>query len=240
VSKTKITLATIGHMPAEFNRQKVKQWESSIFEIIGDIESYALKKDSDGENWEYSDASLESVLPDEFSSDFLICIVNVPLELNWYSRRLSSNRVVFTFHEIKEYLKYSNIPLENVVLRLLNSYTLLYKRSNNSIPTNTSHTSYTHDETRGCLFDMNGFKVDIIYSCHNPIICEECIERLRSEKVSEEIISKCKTDIKKIHKTLFYRITDFIKLHPLWSMLFSMLIAITLNVIASCIYEVIK
>ena len=240
MSKTKITVITMGHMPAEFNRQKVKNWASSIFEIIDEIESYALSKDSDGESWEFSDDLFENLLPNAFNGDFLIAIVNVPLELNWYSRRLSGNRVLFTFHDIKEMLKQSNIPIENIIFRLLYSYTLLYKRSGNRIPSVHENTNFTHDETRGCLFDMNGIKTDVIYSCHNPIICEECVARLKQERVSNEVISNSQNEIKGIQKILFYRIADYIKQHPLRSLAISSIAAVLLNMIASCIYDAIK
>jgi len=244
MSKIKITIGTIGHMPAEFNRQKIKQWKSSVFEIVNEIESYSLTINSDGPEWAFTDQAIETTLPKNFSGDFFVAIVNVPLELNWYSRRLNGNRVVFTFHEIKDILRYSNIPLENVIYRLLYAYTLLYKRSSNTIPVNTAHTNYTHDETRGCLFDMNGIKTDVVVSCHNPIICPDCTERLRREKVSDDIITRCQNEIEKIRKTLFYRITDFIKQHPLWSLAISAITAIVLGAIgsllASCIYEAIR
>ena len=242
--KTKITVATVGHMPADFNRQKIKEWNSSVFEIVDGIESYSLTCDSDGHDWEFTDEALEKVLPKNFNGELLIAIVNVPIELNWYSRRLSENRVVFSFHEIKEILRFSNIPLENVIYRLLYAYTLLYKRSGNRIPANAEHTNFTHDETRGCLFDMNGIKTDVVYSCHNPVICPDCVERLRREKVSDETIAQCQSEIRRIRKSLFYRITDFIKQHPLWSLAISAATAIILgafgSVLGSYVYEAIK
>lgn len=242
--KTRITVATVGHMPADFNRQKIKEWGSSVFEIVDEIESYSLTCDSDGPDWEFTDEALKSVLPQTFNGDFLIAIVNVPIELNWYSRRLSANRIVFSFHEIKEILRFSNIPLENVICRLLYAYTLLYKRSGNCIPENAEPTNFTHDETRGCLFDMNGIKTDVVYSCHNPIICPDCVERLRREKVSDETIAQCQSEIRRIRKALFYRIADFIKHHPLWSLVISAVTAIILgafgSVLGTYMYEAIK
>ena len=238
--RTRITVDTVGRMPADFNRQKIKEWTSSVFEITDEIESYSLTCDSDGYGWEFTDKALEEVLPNKFNGEFLIAIVNVPIELNWYSRRLSANRVVFSFHEIKEILIFSNIHLENVIYRLLYAYTLLYKRSGNRIPETADHTNFTHDETRGCLFDMNGIKTDVVYSCHNPIICTDCVERLRREKVSDETIAQCQTEIKKIRRALFYRIKDFVKRHPLWSLVISMATAILLNVFASYVYDTIK
>lgn len=242
--KTRVTVATVGHMPADFHRQKIKEWDSSVFEIADEIESYSLTCDSDGLEWEFTDDALEDILPKKFNGDFLIAIVNVPIELNWYSRRLSENRVVFSFHEIKEILRFSHIPLENVICRLLYAYTLLYKRSGNRIPENTENTNFTHDETRGCLFDMNGIKTDVIYSCHNPVVCPDCVERLRREKVTDETIAKCQSEIRRIRKALFYRISDFIKQHPLWSLAISAATAIILgalgSVLGSYVYEAIK
>lgn len=238
--RTRITVATVGHMPADFKRQKIKEWPSSVFEIADEIESYALTCDSDGYGWEFTDNALEEVLPNQFNGGFLIAIVNVPIQCNWYSRRLSENRVVFSFHEIKEILRFSNIPLENVIYRLLYAYTLLYKRSGNRIPQSDEQTNFTHDETRGCLFDMNGIKTDVVYSCHEPVICTDCVERLRREKVSDETIARCQSEIRKIRKETFYRITDFVKQHPLWSLVISMTTAIILNVVASFVYDAIK
>ena len=237
-------MVTVGHMPADFNRQKVKDWKSSVFEIVDKIESYSLSGDSDGPDWQFTDEGLEKLLPSKFNGEFLIAIVNVPIELNWYSRRLSSNRVVFSFHEIKDILRFSNTPLENVIFRLLYAYTLFYLRNNNRIPQNIVYTNFTHDETRGCLFDMNGIKTDVISSCHNPIICTDCVERLRREKVSDDRIELCQSEIQRIRKTLFFRITDFVKQHPLWALTISGVTAIIMgafgSVLGSYVYDAIK
>jgi len=239
MAKIKISVATIGHMPAEFDKRKIINWKSDIFSIEGQIESFSLTKDSDGYGWEFSDSSLEEVLPESFEGDFLVAIVNVPLELNWFSRRFSNNRIVLTFHEIKEILTQSNVPLENVVYRLLYAYTFLFKRSGGKIPLNEEATNFTHDETRGCLFDMNGIKTDIIYSCHNPIICSDCIERLKHEKLSNEVISRAQKEIRNIKKPLFYRMISFIRKHPVWSLAISAVSAIVLGAIGSYIASLI-
>jgi len=235
MSKTSISVITIGHMPIEFDQRKIENWHSDVFAIAGDIENYPLRRDSDGAGWEFTNDSLEEVVLKNFDGDFLIAIVNVPLELNWYSRRLSGNRVVFSFHEIKEILSNCNIPLENVVLRILYEYTLVYKRYGGKIPSNEEETNFTHDETRRCLFDMNGIKTDIVYSLHEPIVCSDCVERLRQAQVSNDTISKVQKEIRKIKKPLFYRIMSFIKIHPIWSVIISAITAIVLGVIGSLI-----
>ncbi len=91
---------------------------------------------------------------------------------------------------------------------------------------------------------MTGIKDDIIYSSNNPIICPDCVERLRRDRISDETITLCKKEIKKIRKVLFYRITDFIKDHPVFAILISAVFAIILGTIGSIfgsfIHEFIK
>jgi hypothetical protein len=229
MKKIKIKLVSIGHLPIEFQSKKILRWNSSIFEVVGDIDNYSLRCDSDRPDWVFSDQLIEQQLPS------IIALVNVPIENNWYARRLGNNRVVFTFHEIKDILEFNNIPLENVIYRILYAYTLLYKRSGDKIPNFGEVPGYTHDETRGCLFDMNGIKTDILASCHKPIICDECQERLRQEKVSNDLIIRTQKEIKKIQRDLYYRIFGFIKKHPAWALVLSSIFAIILGTVSSLI-----
>lgn len=237
MSKVKIKLVSVGSRPIHLNLKRIESWRSSVFELDGSIENFALRCDSDGYGWEFSDELLKRQLPEKFNADFMVAIVNVPIELNWYSRRLGDNKIVFTFHEIKEYLKAENIPLENAIFRVLYAYTLLYKRSGDKIPVITEGLGFTHDETRGCLFDMNGIKADLIESCDKPTICDECQERLKKEKVSSELIERTVREIKKIRKDLYYRALDFVKIRPLWALLISSFFAIIIGVLSSYAYD---
>jgi hypothetical protein len=246
MNKVKIKVTTIGHLPLHLNMKRVTGWQSDVFELAGTIENFALRCDSDGDGWEFSDTLLKEQLPPphQFDADFLIAIVNVPIENNWYSRRLGGNKIVCTFHQIKEFLAEENIPLENAILRALYAYALLYRRAGNKIPSIGEMPSFTHDETRGCLFDMNGIKSDLIESCNTPIVCDECQERLRNERVSTETIKATQRETKKIRKELYFRIMDFVKRHPIAALFISSAFAISLGVagslIASFVYDDIK
>lgn len=235
MNKVKIKLVSIGHLPLGFQSKKVENWESTTFEIVGEIDNFALRCDSDGYDWEFSDTLVKQQLPESSEADFMIAIVNVPIEDNWYSRRLGDNQVVFTFHQISQILEHYNIPLENVIYRLLYAYTLLYRRAGNKIPDFGEAPGFTHDETRGCLFDMNGIKTDLIVSCHNPKVCDECQERLKQERVSQSDINNTQKDIKRIKKDLYYRILDVIKKHPIWALVLSSIFALFLGVLGSII-----
>jgi len=244
MEKVKIKLVTIGHLPLHLDLGQVSAWSSDVFELVGEIDNFALRCDSDGPDWEFSDQLLTEQLPAHTGADFLLAIVNVPIEANWYSRRLGNNQIVFTFSQIREFLVWQNIPLENAILRVLYAYTLLYRRSGNRVPGFGEAPSFTHDETRGCLFDMNGIKSDLVESCNKPVVCGECEERLRNERVSNQSIKTVQREIQKIRKRLFYRAFDFVKAKPVVALIVSSLFAIFLGVtgslIASHVYDSVR
>jgi hypothetical protein len=134
MTKVKIKLVTVGHLPLHLNLDPVSAWSSDVFELVGNIENFALRGDADGEGWCFTGEKLRTQLPDHTGAHFILAIVNVPIEDNWYSRRLGNNQIVFTFSQIREFLAAENIPLENAVLRVLYAYTLLYLRSGKKSP----------------------------------------------------------------------------------------------------------
>ena len=244
MKKITVQVITLGHMPIGFNTTKIEKWKSDIFEISQNIENYSMNNNSDSLYWAYSDELLSNELPKNINTDILIAIANVPLDDNWYSRRIESNKIVLTLHEMKEILSDKNIPIENLVLYLIYAYTLAFIKYENKLPHNGGAFDIIHDETRGCLFDMHGIKTDVIYSCNKPIICSSCIEKLKSGKVSNETVKIANEEIKKIKKDLFYQLADFIKIHPIWSLIISGATAVVLgtlgSILGSLIYENLK
>ncbi|WJV64566.1 hypothetical protein PCO87_11420 [Pectobacteriaceae bacterium C52] len=235
MAKLKIKIVTLGYIPARFDIKKIQSWKSKLFEISS-IDYYNLNCNSDIEYaWAYSDDLIVKQTPEIGDANFLVVLTNVPLEDNWYSRRLGNNKVIFTFHEIKDYLLYDNIPLENVVYRILYAYSLVYMRSGRRIPDYGERPGFTHDETKGCLFDMNGIKSDLIESCNKPIICRDCEHKLTNGMVSNNVIENIKHELKGIKKPLYYRWLDFIKVHPLISLAISSLTVVLLGIIGSLI-----
>jgi hypothetical protein len=236
MSKIKIKIGVIGYLPFEFNRKVINKWKSNIFEIVGEIDDFHFNGDSDTLEWGYSDSLLSKELPIKYDGDFFVGITYVPLELNFYSRRLDNNRLVLSYYELHQILKAENIPVENLLLRLLYASCLVYLRNEQSIPKSTEWIGYTHDDTRGCLFDFNGNKDDIIYSLDKPTICDDCTNRIRAEKVPDIYITLIKKEINKITKGNFYKLEGFIKKRPIVSNLLSAAFGITLSLIASIIY----
>ncbi|MEW7987570.1 MAG: hypothetical protein AB2784_08025 [Candidatus Thiodiazotropha endolucinida] len=231
--KIRIRMVTLGTVPYDLYLTKFDNWKSSIFEIVSPIENFTLNADSDGNDWQFTDSNISDHLPENDGENFLVALTNVPLHLNWYTRRVKNNYVVFTFNEIADYLRSNNIPLENVVYRLLYAYTLIYIENKKKIPSCDEYTNFTHDETRGCIFDMNGLKYDIIHSCDNPIICDACTHRLSSVGVSVSKIERAKKELTKVRKELYYRITSWISKHPILALFLATLWAIMIGLLTN-------
>lgn len=243
-----IKLAILGHFPHMSDIEKIKSWKSVLFKIV-EVNKYNIVGDSDGLYWEFLDENVERQLPPRGNADVLIAVTNVPIEANYFARRFTDNRVCISYNGMTEILNYNNIPLENLLLRVLYSVSFVYRRYGNRVPLMTEKTNFSHDETRGCVFDMNGIKTDIIYSTYKPQLCASCIQaltnnRVAANRVENNLIDKVQKELLKINKGLYFQIADFIKQHPIYSIIISALTAIILgavgSVIASFIYEKIK
>lgn len=74
MGKVKIKLVSIGHLPLEFESKKIKNFSSSLFEVIGKIDNHELRCNSDGSGWEFSDDLVRKQMPDLNGADFMIAI----------------------------------------------------------------------------------------------------------------------------------------------------------------------
>jgi len=86
MSKVKIKLIILGQLPVDLDKIKLTQWNSDIFELVGQIDNYTITNNADGPSWEFTDDNIETQLPDTFEGDFLIAMTHVPLEDNYYAR----------------------------------------------------------------------------------------------------------------------------------------------------------
>lgn len=237
LKKIKIKIGIIGYIPFEFNKNKIKKWKSDIFEIVDNFDEFHFQYNADTSSWGYSDELLNREIPKNEEGDFFIYITYVPIENNYYARRLEGKRIVLSYFEMYDILKKEHIPMENLLLRVLYAYSLVFLRNSKHIPEQSHISDFTHDDTRGCLFDMNGNKTDVIFSLNVPRICDDCKSKIRHEKVSDNIINQISKELKRIKKKKFYKISDFVKKRPLISIMISSIFGIVLSIIANIIYE---
>jgi len=197
----------------------------------------------------YSDSLLDEETDDvernSEKTDFSIWITFVPLEDNYFVRRLSSNRVVLSYFEMYDILKKELIPVENLLLRTIYRHIIIFYKYRNSIPSHkiTPNIPFIHDDTRGCLFDMCANKADVIFFLNKPDICKHCDTGITStdentERVGGNRVKQIRKECsEKIKRGSYYKIVGLIQENPIRSLLLSALFGILLNIIAAVIYN---
>src|SRR5690554_4155550 len=104
MKKVRVKIGIIGYLPFDFNRSMIKNWKSEVLEIVDDIDEYHFSNGSDTFTWGYSDQILNDELPKDFDGDIFIGITYVPVENNFYARRLDTNRIVLSYFEMYQIL----------------------------------------------------------------------------------------------------------------------------------------
>src|SRR5208282_4026057 len=108
---------------------------------------------------------------------------------------------------------------------------LAVKASGGTLP--TSELTITHDDTRGCVFDLNADKTEIVVSSRSPRICEECIYKYHKKKVSMDDLQLANSELRHIRQSTYFRIARYIKKHPVLAIAATAVITIGLNVISN-------
>ena len=155
--------------------------------------------------------------------------VDTVIEGNYFGKRILDNNVyIISFYEVDKILKAEQINLTNFAITVIYRYITRYIITGKML---------VHDETKGCIFDMCGDKNDVIYFSQKPILCDECLSKLKQYKVSDEYIKVLKKELSKIRKSKYYVISDFIKYHPYISLSIGVLGSLLINIISNLIYD---
>lgn len=237
MKKVKIKLVTLGNLkyPVDFSR--IENWKSEIFEAHHVDQIQALP-DADGKCSHYPDVQLLNLIKADAGYDFTIGIINAELKDNFYLRPLTENVGVLSLYETAEILQYSNLSLENFIIRIVYEVCALYLEGGKKIPLNAI--DFVHEETRSCLFDYTANKADIIFSTERPIICDLCKARIMRGQVPKEFLVTAQKELKKIKKQMYFRMVDFVRAHPIIALVITTMTALMLNIAANFIYDAIK
>lgn len=229
-----ISLVLLGNLKYPVNIAQIEGWKSDVLRIqhraaVGHL------PDADGDDWQYTDQQLLGVLGAEQESDFTLGLISLPLESNYYMRRLSDRVAVLSFHEMAGIVRYSGFSLEQYILRNAYELAVLFVANGKLIP--PDYATWAHDEVRGCLFDMNANKLDIVFSMDRPSLCAACRTRVSSKQVPAGLIPALERELPRIRKPLYLRITEWVKEHPVFAIAITAVFGVTLNLIASIIFE---
>lgn len=237
MKKIKIKLVTLGNLKYPVDFIFIESWKSDVFEAHHVDQIQALPN-ADGDNWAYSDAQLRNLIKPDKDYDFTIGIINAQLEYNYYIRRLGNNVGVLSLYETAEILRFSDLTLENFIVRNLYEICSFYLEGGKKIQDSTY--TLAHEETRGCLFDLNANKADIVFSTEHPTICAQCKARIMGTQVAKDFLPDVEKELKRIRKSLYYRLVDFVMAHPIYALIITTIGALVINVSANFIYDCIK
>lgn len=234
MTSVRISLVTLGSLKQPVDVPYLERWGSELM-VIEHRASVGQLQNADGDDWEYTDDQLAKVLAPSPGADVTLGLINAPLEDNYYLRRLPQDVAVLSLHEMADIVQYENFSVETFILRVAYELTCLYTAEGRIPPTGES--SWTHDDIRGCLFDMCSSKGDVVFSLQRPHLCDACRNRVLERPVDAKFLSTLDKELARIQKTLYFRLTDWVRAHPILALVLTALFAIAVNLVSSVIFE---
>jgi hypothetical protein len=213
-----ISIIQLGFLKRQINLKKLKLWKSSLFTVDSINEISSMPELENRSDWQYlADSTIKSNLQHASNSHVTIAITEYQLEDNFYMRRVN-NVVVISLFEVGDLLENYHIPIENFIIK--NIYEIVtFLHIYKVLPdTQTEIPEIIHDETRNCLFDMHGRKRDIIhFFISGPSLCPQCKAYLQQKQLPKDFMKNLIHEIRIIRKPIFYKMYDFVKCHPGWT-----------------------
>lgn len=230
----KVSLVSLGSLKYPIDITYLEGWVSQLLTIQHGA-SIGHLPNAEGSEWDYTDKQLGALIQADSDADFTLALINAPLESNYYMRRLGNKVAVLSLYEMAEIVRFSDFTIESFILRNIYELAVLYAANGGLIPSDAH--SWAHDDVRGCLFDMNASKPDIVFSMHKPKLCDGCRARVLSKQVNSGFLTTLDKELSRIKKALYFRMVEWVKTHPLYALAITAFSAVTLNLIASAIFE---
>jgi hypothetical protein len=238
IQQTKIRIVILGSNSRLYDIEKISRHRLALFKIIS-VDTVHHLPSMDGDDWGYTCGALRQiVVNNSLNSDFTVAITGDRLDDNYYIQRLGDRACVMSYFMLTDVIQGNGNTIENFILRNIYELEAIYRQHEGSLV--DGDRSFVHDDTRGCLFDMNGWKENIVFSMHRPILCHECAARLKSKSLPTRYVDVLTSEINKIRKPMYHQILDLIKAHPWKAFFLASVWGLVLNISASYIYDEFK
>jgi hypothetical protein len=165
--------------------------------------------------------------------------MNYRFDDNFYMHRMGINKVCISVFGLENILSEKTISIENFIIKNIYEVFIFYKILKN-LTNNDEVYKFVHNDTRGCLFDMNGDKRDIIHNTEKPIICDECKGKISKKSIPKNFLEDIQKELTKIDKPLIKKIENFISKYPLFSVLVTFVFSTVVNLFSNWLWEIIK
>jgi len=239
MAPVRITVAKIGSLKHPVDLRSIERRPSKIMQISHRA-SIPLLGDAEGGDWSYTDEQLRRVVQHRADAgDVTLGLINAPLEDNYYLRRLDEHTVVLSLFEMAEIVRRENYTVEAFVVRIAYSLTAMFAATGH-VDWASQNERWTHDDIRGCLFDMCSNKSDIVFSMHKPVLCSACRTQAERHQLDPQFLPRLDGELRKLRKTTYYRIGDLVKAYPIAALVITAGSGLALNILASIVFEILK
>lgn len=238
----KIKLIIIGHSDRVVNFDLIKKYKSKFFNFsdIERINNLPNPKKNDGYlDIVYTKTEIQTVMKDIEFDGLCIAIMNYGFDDNFYMHRVGNNKVCISIFELESILGEKKISIENFIIKNVYEIFIFYKIVKNLTDNNEVKT-FIHNDTRGCLFDLNGDKRDIVYNTEKPIICDECKGKISNKSIPKNFLEDIQRELLKIDKPFIKKVENFISKYPLFSVLVTFIFSTFINLFSNWLWEIIK
>jgi hypothetical protein len=236
-----ISIVQLGQLKRRINFGNLQRWKSKVFKINSVSEICHIPNFEYKTNWQYlSDDLVRSCIEHDGKAKITIAVTEYSLEANFYMRKVDSGLTIISLFEVGDILRDRDIPIENFILRNIYEIVALTCVYPDLPNTSDEIPAIVHEETRSCLFDISGIKTDIIYSSSKPSLCPQCEAYLQKKQLPQGFTNNLISEIKRIRKPLFNRISDFIKHHPIWAIIIGIVTQLCIGIVANYLYYLIN
>jgi len=240
----RVALRIVGTLRPRFQQVDLAGGPRSLFfelHEVAPVPVAAMADPADGQSG-YADRELARLVAPEPGYGLTIAVIDAPLREGYYLRRLSGNRVVVSTHEVAPLLIEKGYSLRSFVRRNVYQAVVGYIRHDGRLPS-TRKVRLAHVPTRGCLYDWNDTREDILHSLDQPQLCSACIERTRLSAV-HHLLPQLSSELRQIRKPILMRFGERFKeavdRRPWLAIVAPLTVGIALNMLASWLYDGLK
>jgi hypothetical protein len=233
--KIKIKLVSLGNLKCKVDFSYIENWKSEIFKIEPRSIVGALPNRNNLAGG-YTDNELQGLIRPDSDCDITIGIINAQIQDNFYARPLGANTSVCSLYEMNEIIVQAEHRIEHFVLRCIYTNIVAFILCDKNLDMQRV-IELAHDEVRNCLFDLNMEKTDIVYSLDPPTLCNQCRTKLSRKQLEGPFVSLLDSEMKRIRKGLYFRVSDWAKNHPISALLITAAFGLILNVAGNYLYE---
>lgn len=238
MEKLPIKIVLIGHVDRVIDQKYLRDFDSKYFVInqFERIERAPNPQETSGYlNIVYTKQEITDLLAKVSCSGICIGIMSYPFNDNFYMHQLESNQMCISLSGIDSTLMQKDISIENFIIKCIYETFLFYKIFG-TLSDDRIH-DFVHLDTRGCVFDLNGDKGDVIFNTEKPIICDECKARIKQYSIPIDFLNSISKELKRIRKPKIKSIELLIRKYPLISLVLTFLFSTMINLFSNFLWN---